>query len=48
MADTKISIEDIKKIHSYQNTYIPSMKKDEVIRRYNGWKMAIKATRTFK
>ena len=42
------SIDDIKKIHSYQCTYIPSMKKDEVNRRYNGWKTAIKATRTFK
>ena len=42
------SIEDIKKIHSYQNTFIPSMKKDEVARRYDGWKKAIKATRTFK
>lgn len=42
------SIEDIKKIHSYQCTYVPSMKKDEVIRRYNGWKTAIKATRMFK
>lgn len=42
------SIEDIKKIHSYQCTYVPSMKKDEVVRRYNGWKTAIKATRMFK
>ena len=42
------SIDDIKKIHSYQCTYIPSMKKEEVIHRYNGWKKAIKATRTFK
>lgn len=42
------SIEDIKKIHCFQNTYIPNMKKSEVIRRYNGWKVAIKATRVFK
>ena len=42
------SIDVIKKIHSYQNTYIPNMKKSEVDRRYNGWKTAIKATRTFK
>ena len=42
------SIENIKNIHSYQNTYVPSMKKEEVVRRYNGWKTAIKATRTFK
>ena len=42
------SIDDIKKIHGYQNTYLPAMKKDEVKRRYDGWKTAIKATRTFK
>ena len=42
------SIEDIKQIHSYQCTYLPSMKKEEVTRRYNGWKQAIKATRMFK
>ena len=42
------SIEDIKKIHTYQCTYLPVMNKDEVRQRYAGWKMAIKATRTFK
>ena len=42
------SIEDIKKIHAYQCTYLPLMDKEEVRQKYNGWKMAIKATRTFK
>ncbi len=42
------SIDNIKKIHSYQNTYLPTMKKDEVNRRYEGWKKAIKATRMFE
>ena len=42
------SIEQIKKIHSYQNTYLPTMGKAEVTRRYNGWKLAIKATRMFE
>ena len=42
------SIQAIKKIHAYQNTFMPEMKKDEVNRRYNGWKKAIKATRMFE
>ncbi|MCR5184993.1 MAG: glycerol kinase GlpK [Bacilli bacterium] len=42
------SFEDIKKIHCYQTTYVPNMKKSEVNNRYNGWKTAIKATRAFK
>ena len=42
------SLEEIKAVHSYQHTYVPSMKKDEVTRRYNGWKLAVKATRVFE
>ena len=42
------SIEEIKSVHCYRNTYLPEMQKDEVTRRYNGWKLAIKATRMFK
>ena len=42
------SIEEIKSVHCYRNTYMPTMQKDEVNRRYNGWKLAIKATRMFK
>ena len=42
------SIEEIKSVHCYRNTYMPTMQKDEVTRRYNGWKLAIKATRMFK
>ena len=42
------SMDEIKAVHAYQNTYVPTMKKDEVTRRYNGWKLAIKATRVFE
>ena len=42
------SIEEIKSVHCYQNTFVPIMKKDEVNRRYHGWKLAIKATRVFE
>ncbi len=42
------SIDEIKKIHTYQCTYAPTMDKKEVKARYSGWKTAIKATRMFK
>ena len=40
--------DDIKKIHSYQAEYASKMKKEEVERRYNGWKKAVEAARLFK
>ena len=42
------SIDEIKKIHTYQCTYTPNMSKAEIKQKYDGWKAAIKATRTFK
>lgn len=42
------SLEEIKKIHTYQCTYMPTMDKTEVKNKYDGWKTAIKATRMFK
>lgn len=42
------NLEEIKKVHSYQATYTPNMSKQEIARRYAGWKKAIKAVRTFK
>lgn len=42
------NIDDIKKVHSYQSTFIPSLTKSEVNKLYNGWKLAIKSTRQFK
>ena len=42
------SLDDIKKIHSYQTTYSPKMKEDEVEEKYKGWKKAVNSTRTFK
>ena len=41
-------INEIKKIHSYQATFKPKMPKEEVDKRYKGWKKAVKATRMFK
>lgn len=42
------SLEEIKKIHSYQTTYKPKMPKIEIERRYKGWKKAVSAVRKFK
>lgn len=41
-------LDEIKKIHSYQAFFEPKMKKEEIKKRYSGWKVAIKATQTFK
>ena len=42
------NLQEIIEIHSYQAIYEPTMEKEEVKLRYNGWKKAIKATRIFK
>ena len=42
------SLEKIKAIHSYRETIEPRMDKQEVTRRYMGWKKAVEATRFFK
>ena len=42
------NIDNIIKIHSYQAEYSPKMPKEEVDRRYSGWKKAIEAARLFK
>ena len=42
------SLNEIKKIHTYQATFKPKMKKSEVEELYRGWKKAVKATRMFK
>ncbi len=41
-------LEDIKKVHSYQATFKPTMSQKEINQRYKGWKLAVKATRMFK
>jgi len=41
-------IKEIKKIHSYQATFEPSMSKSEIKIKYDGWKKAVKATRVFE
>lgn len=42
------SIDEIKKIHSFQAIYSPKMKKAEIENKYEGWKKAVASTRTFK
>ncbi|MCQ2087128.1 MAG: glycerol kinase GlpK [Bacilli bacterium] len=42
------SMDEIKKIHSYQASYSPSLDKSEVTRKYKNWKLAVEATRLFK
>ncbi len=42
------SIDDICSSHSYKQTYSPNMSKEEISRRYAGWKEAVKATMMFK
>ena len=41
-------LQEIIDIHSYQSVFEPTMAKDEIKRRYAGWKKAVKATRIFK
>ena len=41
-------LDEIINIHSYQSIFEPTMDKDEIKRRYLGWKKAVKATRLFK
>ncbi len=41
-------LQEIIDIHSYQSVFEPTMVKDEIKRRYAGWKKAVKATRIFK
>ena len=42
------NISEIKESHSYQKTFSPKKGKLEADKLYNGWKMAIKATKVFK
>ncbi|HOJ45689.1 MAG TPA: glycerol kinase GlpK [Bacilli bacterium] len=42
------SLDQIRAIHSYQETIEPRMDVNEVDRRYHGWKRAVAATRAFK
>ncbi len=42
------SLDEIKDIHAYRDTYIPHMGVTEVKQRYQGWKKAVAATRMFK
>lgn len=41
-------LDEIINIHSYQSIFEPTMPKEEITKRYNGWKKAVKATRVFK
>lgn len=43
-----LSLDEIKKIHQYKDTYVPKMSKEEVDKKYEVWKKAVAATRTFK
>ena len=42
------NLDHIKKIHACQKVFKPSMKKEEIKKRYNGWKKAVEVTRMFK
>ena len=42
------SLDDIKKAHSVDKTFRPSMSSSEVKERYRKWKLAVKATRVFE
>ena len=42
------SIDEIKSIHCYKANFKPGMSSEEVKRRYDGWKLAVKATRVFE
>lgn len=41
-------LQEIINIHCYQSVFEPTMDKEEVKKRYSGWKKAVKATRIFK
>ena len=41
-------LEEIKSIHSYQAIYEPKMCEADINNKYNGWKLAVEATRKFK
>ena len=41
-------MDEIKRIHSYQAIFKPTMSNKEIEERYKGWKVAVKATRMFK
>lgn len=43
-----LSLDEIKKIHQYKDTFFPKMSKEEVDKKYEVWKKAVAATRTFK
>lgn len=43
-----LSLDEIKKIHQYKDTYVPKMSKEEVDKKYEVWKKAVAATRTFR
>lgn len=43
-----LSLDEIKKIHQYKDTYVPKMSKEEVDKKYEIWKKAVAATRTFR
>jgi len=42
------NIEEIQACHSYQTVYEPKMSKNETVKLYKGWKIAVTATRKFK
>ena len=42
------NLESIKKIHCCSKVFYPKMDKEEVERRYNGWKKAVEITRLYK
>lgn len=42
------NVSSIQSIHKYQKTYYPQEDKDNMEKKYDYWKVAIKATRTFK
>lgn len=42
------SLDEIKKVHTYQQTFTPQMSIEKVEEKYNGWKKAVNSTRTFK
>lgn len=43
-----LSLDEIKKIHQYKDTYVPKMSKEEVDKKYEVWKKAVAVTRTFR
>lgn len=43
-----LSLDEIKKIHQYKDTFTPKMSKEEVDAKYDIWKKAVAVTRKFK